>query len=150
MILSTVAQAHRGHDMSTVVTIATDGTVTVSHRFQAHDLEPALVRIAPEAQPSLDDPAAIEGLRRYVRAGFLMAQKGRPIALSPQEMDLQGDEVRIDLKGKLSMPPDGLVVASSLLADVYPKQVNQILVRYGKLARTIIARDDEPQAVILR
>lgn len=47
------AGAHRGHDAMSVVTLADNGAVTVSHRFEAHDLEPALAEIArPMRRPA--------------------------------------------------------------------------------------------------
>jgi hypothetical protein len=68
------AAAHRGHDSLSVVTIG-DGQVTLSHRFEAHDVEPALAKIAPQAQVSLDDPAAIAALE--ARCGSNIAARSR-------------------------------------------------------------------------
>ncbi len=60
------AQAHRGHDSLAVVTLA-DGSVTVSHRFEAHDIEPALAKIAPGASGP-PGPAAFRSSIRSVKA----------------------------------------------------------------------------------
>ena len=63
--LASPALAHRGHAGLTVVEIdPASGAVSVVHRFAAHDVEPALVSIAPEAQPSLDDPRAVADLEK--------------------------------------------------------------------------------------
>ncbi|WP_369692489.1 DUF6702 family protein, partial [Sandarakinorhabdus limnophila] len=46
--LAAPAQAHRGHASLAVVEIdAKSGAVTVTHHLQVHDVEPALVDIAP-------------------------------------------------------------------------------------------------------
>jgi hypothetical protein len=61
------AAAHRGHAALSVVDInAKTGAVTVRHRVAAHDAEPTLAVIAPDANASLDDPEAIEALKAYM------------------------------------------------------------------------------------
>lgn len=71
LMLAAPTAAHRGHASLAVVEIdAKSGAVTVTHRLTAHDVEPALVDIAPDAQPSLDDPDALAALIAHVGRTF--------------------------------------------------------------------------------
>ena len=79
--MASPALAHRGHGGLTVIEIDPgSGAVSVSHRFAAHDVEPALPSIAPEAQPSLDDPRAVADLEAHLGARFRVAVDGAPVA----------------------------------------------------------------------
>ena len=131
------AAAHRGHDALTVVTVAANGSLTVSHRFEASDIEPALARIAPDAQPSLDDPEAVEALVAYLQRRFNLSTERGPIALVPGKTDLGASEVRVSFTGNASRPFRRLTLRSDLLGDVYPNQVNQVNIRAGATTRTL-------------
>ena len=131
------AAAHRGHDALTVVTVAANGSLTVSHRFEASDIEPALARIAPNAQPSLDDPEAVEALVAYLQRRFTASSERGPIALVPGKTDLGASEVRVSFTGNASRPFRRLTLRSDLLGDVYPNQVNQVNIRAGATTRTL-------------
>ena len=131
------AAAHRGHDALTVVTVAANGSLTVSHRFEASDIEPALARIAPNAQLSLDDPEAVEALVTYLQRRFTVSSERGPIALVPGKTDLGASEVRVSFTGNASRPFRRLTLRSDLLGDVYPNQVNQVNIRAGATTRTL-------------
>ncbi|KQN77712.1 DUF6702 family protein [Sphingomonas sp. Leaf62] len=133
------AQAHRGHDSLSVVTLA-DGTVTVSHRFEAHDIEPALAKIAPQAQTSLDDPEAMAALRTYIERRFVLTIDGKPVPLTYATTDLSHAEVRIDYAGRAPRKPKSVAVRSSVLTDVYRGQVNQVNVRQGNVVKSLTLR----------
>src|SRR5262249_53460995 len=76
------AVAPRGHAALSVVEIdAKTGAGTVSHRLPAHDAEPALAVIAPDAQASLDDPEAVEALKSYVAKRFSVSVNDAAVAL---------------------------------------------------------------------
>lgn len=141
------ALAHRGHDALSVVTVAVDGSITVSHRLEAHDIEPALAVIAPDAQANLDDPDAREALVAYVAANFQIATQDGPVALAVSAVDFGSDIVRIDFSGKARKPVRRLKVGSQLLLDVYPRQVNQVNLRFGKTVRTLTFVDGREQLV---
>ena len=149
-VVAAPVQAHRGHDALSVVTLDAAGGVTVSHRFEAHDLEPALAAIAPGAQASLDDPAAVAALVTYLGRRFTLASERGPIALRPGEIEIGSSQVRIAFTGRAARPPARLAVTSRLLTDVYPRQVNQVNVRFGKLVRTLVFKSDDAQTVSLR
>lgn len=141
------AGAHRGHDFISIVTLQADGIVTVSHRFEAADIEPALGRIAPDAQPTLDDPDAIRGLQAYLGRRFQLAgEKGR-ILLTPGKVDIDAQEVRVAFTGRASKGIAAVTVRSTVLDDVYPHQVNQVNVRRGKTVRTLAIHGGEPHVV---
>lgn len=138
--MAAAATAHRGHDAISVVTFG-DGRVTVSHRFEAHDIEPALARIAPAAQPSLDDPDAVAALEAYLGRRFALAVNGRPVPLAHVRTDTASAEVRVEFAGKAAAKPKTVAVRSSILANVYPGQVHQVNVRAGGTVRTAQLRD---------
>ena len=132
------AAAHRGHDALTVVTVAANGALTVSHRFEASDIEPALAEIAPTAQPSLDDPEAVKALVAYLQRHFTVSSERGPIVLSPQKTELGASEVRISFTGDAGRAVRRLTLRSDLLGGVYPGQVNQVNIRAGTTTRTVV------------
>lgn len=143
------AAAHRGHGALSVVEIdGKTGAVTVSHRIPAHDAEPALAMIAPDAQASLDDPDAIEALKGYMATRFTVAAAGAPIALTLKDMTLGADEVRFEYVGKI--PPtavsEDITVRAAMFADVYGDQVNQVNIRRLGVTRTLIFNGSEAGA----
>ena len=135
------AAAHRGHGALSVVELdAQTGAVTVSHRVPAHDAEPALALIAPGAQTSLDDPEAVEALKRYMASRFSVSVAGHSVALTLRDMTLGADEVRFEYAGQIA-PTDvtaAITVRAPLFADVYGDQVNQVNVRRRGVTRTLI------------
>lgn len=139
MVVAAPAGAHRGHDSLSVVTL-NNGVVTVSHRFEAHDIEPALAKIAPAAQASLDDPAALAALEAYVARRFVLTVDGRPVALRHVRTDLSHAEVRIDYTGRTSRRAKTVAVRSTVLTDVYRGQVNQVNVRTGNRVQSLTLR----------
>lgn len=150
LLLPAPASAHRGHDALSVIEIAPDGSLTVSHRLEAHDVEPALAAIAPNAQPSLDDPYAVAALRRYVLGHFLLAAHGKPVALTVRKVDIGVEQVRIELSGRIGRKERSLALSSTILQDIYPGQVNQVLIHIGKLVRTLRFTSPDVQSVALR
>ena len=87
--LATPVLAHRGHAGLTVIEIdPASGAVSVVHRFSAHDVEPALVSIAPQAQPSLDDPRAGAELETHLRQRFRLDIDGAAIPVTHAATDL--------------------------------------------------------------
>jgi hypothetical protein len=149
-MLSPAAQAHRGHDAMSVLTLADDGKITVSHRFEAHDLEPALAEIAPQAQASLDDPEAIEELKAYLLAHFSVSADGTPVPLTIASVEIGVRDVRVDYSGTVSGKPAALELRSTILRDIYPRQVNQVLVRRGNNVQTLRFAGSEAKVVALR
>lgn len=147
--LGTQAAAHRGHDAMSVVTLGPDGAVTVSHRFEAHDLEPALAEIAPDAQTSLDDPQAVEELKTYLLAHFSMSADGVAVPLTIASVDIGVRDVRVDYTGTVQGRPKAVALKSTILRDIYPRQVNQAIVRRGQYVQTVQFSGDEVKTVAL-
>jgi hypothetical protein len=143
------ASAHRGHDALSVVTIAANGAVTVSHRFEASDVEPALGAIAPRAQPSLDDPDAVAALVTYLGNHFRLASERGPIVLTPGAVELGAAEVRLSFTGTVPRMARRLTISSDLLGGIYPGQVNQVSVRAGTTTRTLIMAAGDVQTITL-
>ena len=141
--MATPALAHRGHDGLTVVEIdGISGAVRVEHRFAAHDVEPALVSIAPEAQPSLDDPAAVAALEDHLAARFRLDIDGRTVALTRTATDLAGDNIRIRFTGQV--PPGSsahqITVDLDFFPGVHDDQEQQVNIRSAGVTRTLVFR----------
>lgn len=147
------AAAHRGHGALSVVEIdARSGGVKVSHRIPAHDAEPALAIIAPDAQASLDDPEAIAALKTYMLRTFRVAVNGQAVALTLKDMTLGADEVRFEYAGKIAPEDAGaeVMVKAAMFADIYGDEVNQVNVRRLGVTRTLVfagGEAGEPQSL---
>ncbi len=140
--LATPALAHRGHAGLTVIEIdPTSGVVSVVHRFAAHDVEPALVSIAPEAQPSLDDPRAVADLETHLRQRFRLDIDGAAIPVTHAATDLAGDNVRIAFTGETT---DRSIAAVTVDLDFFPgvheDQEQQVNIRINGVTRTVVFR----------
>lgn len=141
--LATPALAHRGHDGLTVVEVeAVSGAVSVVHRFSAHDVEPALVSIAPEAQPSLDDPAAVAALEAHLAGRFRIEVDGRTVSLTRTATDLAGDNIRIGFSGQAAPAPvvHQVTVDLDFFPGVHDDQEQQVNIRTGGVTRTLVFR----------
>ena len=140
--MASPALAHRGHGGLTVIEIDPgSGAVSVSHRFAAHDVEPALPSIAPEAQPSLDDPRAVADLEAHLGARFRLAVDGAPVPVSHAGTGLAGDNVRVEFAGE-SDDHDIRTVTVDLdfFPGVHDDQEQQVNVRLNGVTRTVVFR----------
>lgn len=140
--MASPALAHRGHGGLTVIEIDPgSGAVSVSHRFAAHDVEPALPSIAPEAQPSLDDPRAVADLEAHLGARFRMAVDGAPVAVSHADTVLAGDNVRVNFAGETADHEIGAVTVDlDFFPGVHDDQEQQVNVRMNGVTRTVVFR----------
>ncbi len=137
----TPALAHRGHSSLAVVEIdAKSGALSVTHILQAHDVEPALVDIAPAAQPSLDDPDAMAALVAYLGRQFRIAG----VTLTPAGQRLSGDRVELRYVGRLKGKPAQLLISASLFGDSYDDHQTQVNVRRAGITRTLLFGPAEP------
>ncbi|CAN5168693.1 hypothetical protein BH10PSE1_BH10PSE1_18200 [soil metagenome] len=134
------ASAHKGHAGLTVVEIdPAGGGVTVVHRFYAHDVEPALASLAPDAQPSLDDPQAVAALEAHLATRFRLDVDGVRIPLHHTGDSLTGDNVRVDLAGERAPGPVRQVrVDVDFFPDVYDNMEMQVNVRVAGVTRTAV------------
>lgn len=144
------AAAHRGHAVLTVVELEPiSGRATITHRFAAHDVEPALVTIAPAAQPTLDDPAAVDALGRYVGRAFRIGAAA-PVALKLESYAAEGDDVLMTYAAVLPPGTTAVTVDSDLFEETHPDMENQVNVRVRGVTRTLLfRRGSEPQTLDL-
>jgi hypothetical protein len=147
LIAAAPAVAHRGHATLSVVEIdARTGAVMVTHRMAAHDVEPVLANIAPDAQPSLDDPDAVKSLVAYVGREFRIA--GVPLAYAGQI--LAGDTVVLRFTGRLQGKPKTLAIAGGMFGETYADHATQVNVRRAGITRSLQFRPgDPPQTLAL-
>ncbi len=139
-LLASPVAAHRGHSSLSVVEVdPATGVLTVTHRIAAHDAEPVLVRLAPDAQPSLDDPDALAALRRHGGEAFrVWTADGALVPLIFQRESLDGDDLRFVYRGRLPIPARALRVDSDLFVEAHDDQENQVNVRQGGVTRTLV------------
>lgn len=142
LALAAPAEAHRGHAGLTVVEIdSRTGGVSVTHRFAAHDVEPALVSIAPEAQPTLDDPAALAALETHLAQRFRLEVDGARVALTHADTRLAGDHIRVDFAGtRAAGPARAVLVDLDFFPGVHDDQEQQVNVRIDGVTRTVVFR----------
>lgn len=145
LVTAAPAAGHRGQSSLAVVEIdAKSGALSVTHIMQAHDVEPALVDIAPAAQPSLDDPDALAALVAYVGQRFRIGG----VALAPAGHRLAGDRVELRYVGRLKGKPAQLLISGGLFGETWPEHATQVNVRRAGITRSLIFRPgDAEQAV---
>jgi hypothetical protein len=140
--LATPVAAHRGHSGLTVIEIdPASGAVSVTHRFAAHDVEPALPTIAPEAQPSLDDPRAVADLEAHLGQRFRMDIDGTAAPVSHTDTVLAGDNIRVDFAGETAdRDIREVTVDLDFFPGVHDDQEQQVNVRINGVTRTVVFR----------
>jgi hypothetical protein len=145
LLLAGPAAAHRGHATLSVIEIdAKSGAVLVTHRMAAHDVEPALVAIAPDAQPSLDDPAAVAALIAYISHEFRIAG----VTLGFAGQSLAGDTVVLRYTGRLRGRPKALRIAGALFGETFADHTTQVNVRRNGVTRTLNFRAHDPEQAV--
>lgn len=152
LMLATPALAHKGHGGLTVVVIDADtGGVTVTHRFAAHDVEPALVSVAPDAQPTLDDPAAVSALEEHLDRRLRLEVNGERIDLDHTETDLAGDNIRVDFEGQgiTGAPVRSVRVDLDFFPGVHDDQEQQVNIRVAGVTRTVVFRPGSPAQTVV-
>ena len=140
--LATPAIAHRGHAGLTVIEIdPVSGAVSVTHRFAAHDVEPALPSIAPEAQPSLDDPRAVADLEAHLGARFRLSIDGADVPVAHAGTALAADNIRVDFAGETAdRDIEAVTVDLDFFPGVHDDQEQQVNVRVDGVTRTVVFR----------
>ena len=140
--LATPAIAHRGHAGLTVIEIdPVSGAVSVTHRFAAHDVEPALPSIAPEAQPSLDDPRAVADLEAHLGARFRLSIDGADVPVTHAGTALAADNIRVDFAGETAdRDIEAVTVDLDFFPGVHDDQEQQVNVRLNGVTRTVVFR----------
>jgi hypothetical protein len=139
LALSAPLSAHRGQDALTVVEIDdARGEVIATHHFAAHDIEPLLPRLAPDVEPSLDDPAAQDALTAHLARHFVLSTDRGDIALTLDALRLHGDDVRAVFRGRFPRAATAIDVRSTLGADLTAGSSHQINIRRLGVTRTLV------------
>lgn len=134
LLAAVPAAAHRGHASLAVVEIdAKSGAVVVTHHLIAHDVEPALVDIAPEGQPSLDDPDSLGALVAYIGQRFRI----RGVTLVPAGQSMTGDSVKLRYIGRLKGKPAQLLISAALFGETWDDHLTQVNVRRAGITRSV-------------
>ncbi|MEI6485690.1 MAG: DUF6702 family protein [Sphingomonadales bacterium] len=147
LALAAPALAHRGHASLVIVEIdAKTGAVAATMKLTAHDVEPALVNIAPDAQPSLDDPDAVKALVAYVGRSFRI----QGVTLTPVGQALAGDTVTLRYAGRLKGTPATLTIAGTMFGETHPDHTTQVNIRRAGITRSMqFGPGDAPRSIDL-
>ncbi|EGF89542.1 hypothetical protein ABI_39580 [Asticcacaulis biprosthecium C19] len=138
------AQAHRGHHTLSVVTIAESGDVVVTHTLSAHDTEPELVALAPEAAPSVDDPQALKALEDHLAEAFIVNGQG----LRFVSHDFRGDDLIFVYSGKLTTMPTVVTIDYGLFPSSEEAPEGVVNIRLGDVTRSLhFHGGDAPKSV---
>ncbi|MFN3807285.1 DUF6702 family protein, partial [Asticcacaulis sp.] len=117
---------------------------TVTHTLSAHDSEPELVELAPDAQPSVDDPDALKALEAHLRHAFTI--NGQRLDFFAYEA--WGDDLQFTFKGKLDGVPKTVTVAYGLFPNSRKTGVGLVNVRLNGVTRSLtFAKGDAPKTV---
>ncbi|MDH4386589.1 MAG: hypothetical protein QE280_14235 [Caulobacter sp.] len=140
-------QAHRGRSSLSVVEIdGRTGAILATHRFAAHDVEPVLTILAPDAQPSLDDPAALEAFRAHVGRNFKV--DGSTLVFRSQR--LKGDGVDLVFSGQTRVPVSQVTVSADILPQIFsdePAEM-QVNIRVGGQTRSLLFLGGQDQQTV--
>jgi hypothetical protein len=96
--------AHRGHHGLSHLLIAKDGRLRLTHYFSAQDIEPELVTLSPNSQPSLDDLDSMQSLIKHLETGLLINNQGLKLV----DKELVDDRALFILEGKLRVGTSSL------------------------------------------
>jgi hypothetical protein len=143
-----LALAHRGHQTLSVVEIDVQGRVTVTHRLSAHETEPELVLLAPNAQPSLDDPDALKALEDHLATAFKV--NGADATLVSHTF--QADDVILvyssSAKFAKAAGPQTVIIDFQLFPASLANSVGLVNVRYQGVTKSLrFMRGDAAQTV---
>lgn len=131
------AQAHRAHAVLTVVRIARDGGLQITHRLHGHDAEVALRMVDRVEAPDLSSLENRARLALYVERRFSLAHAdGTPIVLRLLGAERDGEDVLVyqeapptTAPGQQAGPPESLSVRSDILREVFETQENRVNIR---------------------
>lgn len=144
LVLASPALAHRGHHTLSVVEIAPDGDVTVTHTLSAHDTEPELVELAPDAQASVDDSDALTALQKHLHDAFTVNGQ----RLNFFAFEAWGDDLQFTYKGRLSAVPNSVRIDYGLFPNSQKTGVGLVNVRINGVTKSLtFAKGDEPKTV---
>lgn len=138
------ALAHRGHHTLSVVEITRLGKVTVTHYLSAHDTEPELTYLAPDAQASVDDPEAFAALEAHLGAAFLV----NDLTLSPSTNTMAGDDLVFEFKGQFPEAPKTVTITYGLFPRSKKTGVGLVNIRLMGITKSLtFHRGDGPKSV---
>jgi len=131
------AQAHRGHQTLSLVDVDARGEVRITHTLTAHDTEPELVRLAPAANPSVDDPDALQALLDHLAGGFTV-NGSRAELLS---YNLGSDMLTFVHRARVALAGKGLpqrfTIDYKLFAGSHSAPVGLVQVRYRGATKSL-------------
>ena len=143
--------AHRGHQGVCLVVIdEKTRDVRIAHVFSAHDLEPELVTIAPQAQPSVDDPDALKALIDHMATRFSVnRQSSKPLG-----HEFEADQLRFTYGLKLKSVRGPIKIAYDLFPYSTRHVTTRITIRFVPIKGPPVVKSltfqpgDSPKSVV--
>jgi hypothetical protein len=147
-LIAPPALAHRSQSvLTTVEWNAAASKLEVIHRIHAHDAEVGLMQ-ATKASGNLDLTQVPNQAKLilYADERFSLTDASGKIKLEPVGAQFESEAILLYMEAKRPAPPDKLIVADSILCDVFEQQTNLVNIRLSKKTRTLIFVDgDKPK-----
>jgi hypothetical protein len=150
VLVAPTAFAHRVEAcFSTVEWNADASTIEVVHRLHQHDAE---VAIGAAAGSNLDvDITKVRNQARaalYAEERFAVSTGGKLLDFEIVGAELRDDSVWIYREVKWPAAPGELVIADTILRDVFPAESNMVNIKMGARVRSLLfAGNDGPKTV---
>lgn len=150
LLVAPAAFAHRVQAcFTTVEWNARASTIEVVHRLHQQDAEEAIARASGSAQDV--DMTKVRNQARaalYAEAHWSLQIGGKPVALDMVGAELRDDSIWIYREAKWPAPAAEVVIADTILRDVFPGETNTINIRMGAKVRSVLfAGNDGPKTV---
>ena len=131
------ARAHRGHQTLSLVDVDARGEVRITHTLTAHNTEPELARLAPAANPSVDDPDALKALLDHLAGGFTVNGSKADLL----SYYLGSDTLTFVYRARIALAGKGLpqrfTIDYKLFAGSYSAPVGLVQVRYRGATKSL-------------
>ena len=150
VLLAPAAFAHRVEAcFTTIEWNDAASTIEVVHRMHQHDAE---VAIGAAAGSNVDvDITKVRNQARaalYAEGRFQVSVAGKTLAFDIVGAELRDDSVWIYRETKWAAAPAELVIADTILRDVFPAESNVVNVKMGARVRSVVfAGKDGPKKV---
>lgn len=139
----TIAFAHPYHTSSAIADVRRR-RLEVTLSVTPEDLQEALRRQAKRTIDIDTDPTVDALAEAYVNARFEVEGPRGPLTPSWVGTEIEDDVARLYFEFRLPKDPSALEIRSAIFFELSPAQINRVLVRKGKVTRTLRFRANDP------
>ena len=149
--LPSTALAHRQKRAQTTIEWnARTSSLEITHALHRHDAEKALAISGKISKPDLSSLKSRALLAIHLGEQFgLSDTEEREIELDIIGAENNGAHIYAYFEAQLKNPPTGLIIANTILHDVYADQINHVNIDIGSTVKTaVFTRGDKPKKVL--